>query len=130
MPYPVPMVDEAAYSAALAARPHKFAVIPEEAYDRMLACYTELGPKKFKYRLIDLHGTIRTVRFDKGAMFYYEDKGFMVLLGFKDARVESVVGHIPGSEEQELIRETNYTGNRHRNRTVRVPTEPGQPVRG
>lgn len=131
MPYELPAMDRDAYRAALKASPHKFGVVQEDCYDRMLDVFSQLGPKNFKYKLTDVKGVKHTVRFSKDVQFYYKEGGYTVVLSYNSDRLTEVLGHdIPTREEQVAMREANYTGNHYRNHHVRVPTEPGQPVRG
>jgi len=130
MPYELPEYDDEAFRRAQVGLSIKRAVIPEDAYDRMLMHYSDVGPKKFKFQLKGLDGAIRTVRFHKDLYFHYKEGGNMVLLNFISDRLEAAFGPMLNREEQQRIREANYTGNHYRNHHVRVPTAPGQPVRG
>ena len=132
MPYELPLVDRDALDAAMRASPHKFGVVQEDCYDRMLDVFSQLGPKKFKHKLTDVKGVKHTVRFSKDVQFYYKEGGYTVVLSYNSNRLTEVLGHdVPTREEQAAMREANYTGNhRPRNHPVRVPTEPGQPVHG
>ena len=131
MPYPLPEYDMTAFRAALAGKAYSYSVIPHETYADMLTHYANVGPKKFKYQLKDLNGTIRTVRFHKDILFYIEKDGTTYVTIYDDERLVTALGFdFPSPEEAERIQQANHTGNHHRNRYVRVPTAPGQPVRG
>ena len=130
--YELPLLDSEVFRAALDATPHRFGVMQEACYDRMLDHFSKVGPKKFKYTMKDTNGVKHTVRFSNEVQFHYKEGGYTVVLSYNSQRLIELMGRdIPSSEEQAAIRDANYTGNhRPRNHPVRVPTEPGQPVRG
>ena len=131
MPYEIPTFDQAAFEAAWAEKATKWAMMPEAAYDRMIVHYETVGPKKFKFKVQGLNGQLNTIRFRKDLGFWFENSGHRYVAVFSHERTNAGFGiDFPDAEEQERIREANYTGNRYRNRNVRVPTAPGQPVRG
>ena len=131
MPYELPRFDQAAFDAAWVEKPTKWAMVPDATYDRMIVHYETVGPKKFKYKLQGLNSQACTVRFRKDLGFWFENNGYRHIVIYSHEPTNAEFGiDFPDSEEQERIREANYTGNHYRNHRVRVPTAPGQPVRG
>ena len=131
-PHELPEIGPGQVSAALAGKPYRLALIPEDAYDRMVDHYTQNGPKKYKYKLVDNTGAIRNVSFNKDFWFYFEDKGFIYVVRYHDEALGAAINfpHMPTREEMIAEREANYTGQRHRIHFARAPTAPGEPTRG
>ena len=113
---------------------HGFALLSEDAYDRMIAAFLKLpekGRKSFKYALIDTKGTRRTVHWD-GKFYFFFNAGVKHCVGYRSDRLAELRPDIGQFDRDAFWAEmaANATGNHNRNHFVRVPTPCGQPVRG
>ncbi len=120
----------------------QFGMLTEERYDEYIAHVISLTPKqrkKWHILIKDENGVGRRMYFD-GHFKIKTDRGIVHVGAPSTVEVfeQSAGQHLPGLHPehpgrgdafQERIAE-NRTGNHHRNRTVRVPTAPGEPVRG
>ena len=110
------------------------AIVSEDTFDRIIAAFLELPVKKrlkFKYALCDPTGARRSVHWD-GEVYFYMNGGVrhhVACISGKFAAHRPDIAPFDGEAFQDGV-EAAATGNHYRNHHVRVPTQPGQPVRG
>ncbi len=117
-------------------------LLTEERYDEYITVVMSLTPKQRKKLHImvkDEHGVGHRMYFD-GCFKIKTEHGVILVGGPSSVQTieESLGQHLPGLHPDhpgkgnpflERIAE-NHTGNHYRNRIVRVPTAPNEPVRG
>ena len=133
-----------------AADGHTLTVVRDEVFEDMLSKLQDVHPRihMFKWRLKSEFGPKERVVYTKELGFHHTaaDKWRVFLpKSFMQAMVDDVgitevervfpgvaqyVQNLPNKEQFDSRVERNSTGNHYRNKQLRIPVQPGQPVRG
>ena len=130
--------------------PPTYSCIPDEEYDQMMIEVTKTKKKsKWKGRLINTQGTASKIKYHDGELFKWHQRLHQWVTvkplhrftnSFQNKGCSTIqtsfIGHVamehPGEFNSvfEQVVKSNTTGNHYRNKSAKVPTRAGEPVRG
>ena len=116
----------------------KVSIVRNDVFEDMKEVLKEQGERKFKFRCVTRTGTSLKVMYNKSDRFHWIHQGTVwhilpqVFADQHNNRFCSDGGDTisaPSAEEFRGMIAENITGNHYRNKSIKVPTTAGQPVR-